>query len=61
MGSWEIPRTDEPGGLQSVWSPRVRHGLVSKRQQQQARSLVVGSYALQASMGSVPVCYRDTL
>ena len=63
MGPWEIPWTEEPGGLQSMWLPRVRHGLASKQQQQQqqARSLVVVSYALRASMGSVPVCYRDPL
>ena len=62
MGPWEIPWTEEPGGLQSMWLPRVRHGSASKEQQQQrARSLVVVSYALRASMGSVPVCYRDPL
>ena len=24
--TWEIPQTEEPGGLQSVGSRRVRHG-----------------------------------
>ena len=23
--AWRIPRTDEPGGLQSMWMPRVRY------------------------------------
>ena len=23
--AWEIPRTEEPGGLQSIWSQRVGH------------------------------------
>ena len=23
--AWEIPWSEEPGGLQSVWSQRVRH------------------------------------
>ena len=23
--AWKIPRTEEPGGLQSMWSQRVRH------------------------------------
>ena len=32
--AWEIPRTEEPGGLQSMGSQRVRHDLVSKQQQQ---------------------------
>ena len=24
--AWEIPRTEEPGGRQSIGSPRVGHG-----------------------------------
>ena len=28
--AWEIPRTEEPGGLQSMGSQRVRHDLVTK-------------------------------
>ena len=28
--AWEIPRTEEPGGLQSVGSQRVRHNWVTK-------------------------------
>jgi len=28
--SWEIPRTEEPGGLQSMGSQRVSHNLVIK-------------------------------
>ena len=30
--AWEIPRTEEPGGLQSVGSQRVGHDLVTKQQ-----------------------------
>ena len=30
----EIPQTEEPGGLQSTGSQRVRHDLVSKQQQE---------------------------
>ena len=33
--AWEIPWTEEPGGLQSTGSQRVRHDLVTKQQQQQ--------------------------
>ena len=29
--AWEIPRTEEPGGLQSMGSQRIRHDLVSKQ------------------------------
>ena len=28
--AWEIPWTEEPGRLQSMGSPRVRHDLVTK-------------------------------
>ena len=31
---WEIPWTEEPGGLQSMGSQRVGHDLVTKEQQQ---------------------------
>ena len=32
---WEIPWTEEPGGLQSIQLQRVRHNLEAKQQQQQ--------------------------
>ena len=31
--AWEIPRTEEPGRLQSMGLQRVRHNLVTKKQQ----------------------------
>ena len=33
--SWEVPWTEEPGGLQSMELQRVRHDLATKQQQQQ--------------------------
>ena len=30
---WELSRTDEPGGLWSMGSQRIRHNLASKQQQ----------------------------
>ena len=30
--AWEIPQTEEPGGLQSMGSQRVGHDLVTKQQ-----------------------------
>ena len=33
--AWRIPWTEEPGGLQSLGLPRVRHNLVTQQQQQQ--------------------------
>ena len=32
--AWEIPWTEESGGLQSMRSQRVRHDLATKQQQQ---------------------------
>ena len=32
--AWETPWTEEPGGLQSTGSQKVRHNLVTKQQQQ---------------------------
>ena len=32
--AWEISLTEEPGGLQSTESQRVRHDLATKQQQQ---------------------------
>ena len=31
--AWRIPWTEEPGGLQSMGSQRVRHDLVTEQQQ----------------------------
>ena len=31
---WEIPRTEEPGGLQSMGWQRIRHHLVTKQHTQ---------------------------
>ena len=31
--TWEIPRTKEPGGLQSMGSQKVRHDLATEQQQ----------------------------
>ena len=32
--AWEIPRTEDPGGLLSMGSQRIRHNLGTKQQQQ---------------------------
>ena len=29
--AWEIPRTEEPGGLESLGSQRVRHDLLNNK------------------------------
>ena len=33
--AWEIPWREEPGGIQSIESQKIRHNLVTKQQQQQ--------------------------
>ena len=35
--AWEIPWTEEPGGLQSMGSQRVGHDLATKQQQTESR------------------------
>ena len=40
--AWEIPWTEEPGGLQSMGSQRVGHGLVTKEQQQHFNGGMLG-------------------
>ena len=35
--AWKIPWIEEPGGLQSMGSQRVRHSLVTKQQQQKSQ------------------------
>ena len=38
--AWEIPWTEEPDGLESMGSQKVRHNLATKQQEQQAFSVV---------------------
>ena len=38
--TWEIPWTEEPGGLQSMGSQRVGRDLATKQQQQQKESML---------------------
>ena len=33
--AWRIPWTEEPGGLESMWSQRVRHNLVTEREHEE--------------------------
>ena len=37
--AWEIPMTEEPGGLQSTEWKTVRHDLVTKQQQNMKRDV----------------------
>ena len=40
--AWETPCTEEPGGLQSMESQRVRHDLETEEQQQATSVSVTG-------------------
>ena len=40
--AWEIPWTEEPGGLQSMGSQRVRHDLVTQQQHNRITMLYRG-------------------
>ena len=42
--AWEIPWTEEPGGLESIGSQRAGHHLVTKQQHKNTRN--VGVYLL---------------
>ena len=39
--AWEIPWIEEPGGLLSMWSQRIKHNLVTKEQQQHMKFIVL--------------------
>ena len=43
--AWRIPRTEEPGGLQSAGLPRVRHDLVTKQPEVTVMPLVHGPHS----------------
>ena len=38
--AWKIPWTEEPGGLQSVKSQRIKHNLVTKQQHSNNRAYI---------------------
>ena len=40
--AWRIPQTEEPGGPQSMGSPRVGHDLATKQQQQDIWERITG-------------------
>ena len=42
--AWEIPQTEEPSGLQSMGSQRVKHDLATKQQQHYSVELPIPSY-----------------
>ena len=49
--AWEIPWTEEPGGLQSMGSQRVNHGLATKQQALSYQDMLTCQAAIAASPG----------
>ena len=52
--AWEIPWTEEPGGLQSIGSQRFRHNWATSQQQKQTKSSLTGTAARGFSLASSP-------
>ena len=48
--AWEIPRTEEPGGLQSMGSQGVRHNLATKGRRRQQHPLIHGLFLIRRSV-----------
>ena len=59
--AWEIPWTEEPGGLQTMGPQRFRHDFVTQQQQMTSvRMAGVGVYVLRESeMGVRPGFYKE--
>ena len=60
--AWRIPWTEEPGGLQSMGSPRVRHNLATEQQQQPLREvtpLLLAHTFFYAAMATLYIWRRD--
>ena len=51
--AWEIPRTEEPGGVQSTESQRVRHDLATHTH---THTCIYEAFFLPPSLLSFPVC-----
>ena len=49
--AWEIPWTEDPGGLQAMGSQRVRHDLVTKQQERVSSSKEIREIKLHNQMG----------
>ena len=57
--AWRIPWTEEPGGLQSMRSQRVRHDKVTKPTciQQERKEILFNKYF--KGMSLKDICYMD--
>ena len=54
--AWEIPWTEEPGGLQSMGSQRVGHGLETKQQQQKCYISIPAAAAAKSLQSCPTLC-----
>ena len=62
--AWEIPWTEEPGGLQSMGSQRVRHDLATKQQQSVfmmplSQFVPLSAFPLCTPLFSIPALYHS--
>ena len=61
--AWEIPWTEEPGGLQSTGSQKLRHNLVTKQQFAKLATHLMSARApgLKSGSGSLELCRSHSL
>ena len=59
--AWKIPWTEEPDGLQSMGSPRVRHNLATEQQQQPLREVKTLLFAHTFFYAAMATLYMDPL
>jgi len=52
--AWKIPWIEEPGGLQSMGSQRIRHDLATKQQQQLNPHILSCLFAPSGPLSSLP-------
>ena len=52
--AWEIPLTEESGGLHSMGLRRVRHDLVTKQQQSKPKKYkIIATYRISLMLGGI--------
>ena len=56
--AWEIPWTEEPGGLQSMGKQGVRYDLVTKQQHSPSTSTVCDPTPFPHARSSSLLCYK---
>jgi len=55
--AWKLPWTEEPGGLYSMWSQRVRHDLTTKQQEEQKILVILHHPVSRRNTYKVALCW----